>query len=159
MATLQEAVDQFLAQKRIAVMGVSRDSRQPANSIYNKLKNGGYEVFPVNPNADEVEGVPCYHDIASIPDGVNAVFIATHPQVTKNVVEECVNLGIKHIWMHRSIGEGSVDEGAVVYGRENGITVIDGGCPMMFVPPVDFGHKCMKWFFSWTGSVPKEVPV
>ena len=157
MATLKEAVDEFLAQDRIAVAGVSRSSSEAANAIYKKLKGAGYTVFPTNPKASEVEGDPCYPDLKSIPDGVNAVFIAAHPNVALDIVKECSDLGINHVWFHRNFGEGSYSAEAVAYCKENNIKVIPGGCPMMFVDKVDFGHKCMKWILGVTGSLPKEV--
>ncbi len=116
-----------------------------------------FTVFPTNPKANEVEGDPCYPDLKSVPDGVNGVVVANHPGVAQQIVEECVELGINYVWFHSSIGLGSVTEEAVAYCQENNIKVIPAGCPMMFVEKVDFGHKCMRWFFGVTGKIPKEV--
>lgn len=157
MTDLQEAVNEFLALKRIAVAGVSRDGKQPANMIYRKLRGAGYEVFPVNPNAEELEGDACYPDLTSVPEGVEGVVVATHPKVTEQVVHECAELGIRIVWIHRSFGVGSVSGAAVDFCREKGITVIPGGCPMMFCGPVDVAHRCMKWFLGVTGGLPKRV--
>ena len=157
MPTLKEAVDDFLAQKRVAVAGVSRNSGQAANAVYRKLRGAGYQVFAVNPNAAEVEGDRCYSDFASIAGGVDGVVVATHPDVTYRIVKECAELGISRVWMHRSFGAGSVSEAAVGYCRDNGITVIPGGCPMMFCKPVDVGHKCIRWITGLTGSLPRQV--
>ena len=132
MSTLKETVTDFLAQKRIAVVGVSRSGDSPANLIYKKLRDTGYQVFPVNPNATEVEGAPCYANVNALPEGIDGVVLATHPQVTEQVVRECTEAGIGCIWMHRSFGQGSVSLEAVDFCRENNITVIPGGCPMMF---------------------------
>jgi predicted CoA-binding protein len=155
MSGLDEAVGNFLDQRRIAIAGVSRSGKEAANAVYRKLKGAGYAVFPVNPAAEEVEGDVCYPNVASIPDGVGAVFVATHPDVTGDVVRECVELGIHHIWMHRSFGRGSVADEAVEYGRAHGVSVIPGGCPMMHVEPVDVGHKCMRWLLRVTGGLPR----
>jgi predicted CoA-binding protein len=157
MSTLHEAVEEFLAQDRIAVAGVSRSASEAANTIYRKLRGAGFTVYPTNPNANEVEGDPCFPDLKSIPDGVNGVVVATHPNVAQKIVKECAAIGIDYVWFHRSFGQGSVAEEAVAYCRENDIKVIPGGCPMMFVEKVDFGHKCMRWFLGVTGSLPKEV--
>lgn len=157
MTTLREAADEFLALRRIAVAGVSRDGKQAANLIFRTLRSRGHEVFAINPNADEVEGVRCYHDLHSVPGGVDAVMIVTSPEVAKQVVSECADLGISHVWMHRSFGGGSVSSDATAFCREHGITVIAGGCPMMFVPGADFGHKCMRWMLGVTGGLPKAV--
>lgn len=156
MASLNDAVRDFLALKRIAVAGVSHKKLQPANLIYRKLRGAGYEVFAVNPNADRLEGDTCYPDLKAIPEGVEGVVAATHPDVTEGVVKECAEAGISQVWIHRSFGKGSVSGAAVEFCRENGITVIDGGCPMMFLEP-DVAHRCMRWFLGLTGGLPKEV--
>lgn len=157
MTTMKEAVERFLAQERIAVAGVSRDKNQAANVIYRKLRDSGYKVFPVNPNAETVEGDTCYRDLGSVPGGVDGVVIATHPKVTDQVVQECGELGVRRVWLHRSFGQGSVSEDAVNYCREEGIEVIPGGCPMMFCKPVDIGHRCMRWVLGLTGGLPKDI--
>jgi len=158
MQTIKEATADFLAKKRIAVTGVSRNPKgHGSNLVYQRLRARGYEVFAINPNADEVEGDPCYHDLKSIPEGVEAVVIGTRPEAAEATMRECAELGIGHVWMHRGPGPGSVSEDATAYGREQGISVIDGGCPLMFGPTADFGHRCMKAIFSLTGSVPRKV--
>ncbi len=159
MPKLREAAEDFLAQKRIAVAGVSReaDGGHGANIVYKRLRDRNYQVFAVNPNADEVEGDPSYHDLKSIPGGVDAVVIGTHPDAAESVVRECAELGITRVWMHRSIGGGSVSVTAAEWGRQHGLTVIEGGCPLMFPPASDGGHRVMKWIFQLTGSVPREV--
>lgn len=158
MATMKEAAAEFLAHKRVAVTGVSRTpGSHGSNVVYRRLRERGYEVFAVNPNADEVEGDRAYHDLASIPGGVEAVVIGTRPQTAEATVRECVDLGVKHVWMHRGPGGGSVSNSAAAYGREHGLTVLDGGCPCMFGPTADTGHKVMRVVFTLTGNVPKRV--
>lgn len=158
MVSIKEATTEFLGHKRIAVTGVSRNPQgHGSNIVYQRLRERGYEVFAVNPNAETIEGDRCFHDLASIPGGVEAVVIGTRPETAEATMRECDQLGIKHVWMHRSFGQGSVSPEAASFGREKGITVIDGGCPLMFDPTADFGHKCMRYVFSWTGKVPKEV--
>ena len=157
MPKLREAVDDFLAQKRIAVAGVSRDPNQAANLVYRTLRKADYEVFAVNPNADEVEGEACYPDLKSIPGGVDAVVIATAPDVAEAMARACAEQGINRVWMHRSFGKGSVSEEAVELCRGRGLTAIAGGCPLMFLPGTDFGHRCMRWALSLTGGLPKEA--
>lgn len=158
MPTMKDAASDFLSSKRIAVTGVSR---QPAshgsNIVYQRLRERGYEVFAVNPNAEQVEGDPAFHDLASIPGGVEAVVIGTRPETAMETVKECAELGIKRVWMHRGFGGGSVSETAAEFGRANGLEVIDGGCPLMFDPPADGGHKVMRWMLTLTGNVPKQV--
>jgi predicted CoA-binding protein len=156
MATMKEAASEFLAQKRIAVTGVSRKPKDHgSNTVFKRLRDRGYQVFAVNPNADEVEGAHSYHDLRSIPGGVDGVVIATGPDKAEGTMRECTELGIKRVWMHRSYGQGSVSAAATAFGREHGITVIDGGCPLMFDPTADFGHKIMRVVFG--SHVPKRV--
>ena len=159
MPTIKEVSTEFLANRRIAVTGVSRNPKgHGSNAVYKRLRQRGYEVFAVNPNADEVEGDPCYHDLRSIPGGVGAVVVGTRPATAEATIRECVDLGIRHVWMHRGFGAGSVSDAATRYGREHGITVIDGGCPLMFDPTADVGHKAMRAVLSLGGNVPKKVP-
>jgi predicted CoA-binding protein len=155
--TLETNVHDFLAQKRIAVAGVSRDnSHHPVgNLIYHRLKTTGHDVFPVNPNMQSFEGDRCYPDLHSIPGGVDGVVIITRPEVTEQIVHECEEAGVRRVWMHQSIGKGtSVSPKAVEYCREHGIRVIAGACPMMYGPDADFGHTCMRWLLRFTGSLP-----
>jgi uncharacterized protein len=156
MQTVNEAASTFLANKRVAVTGVSRSPKtHGSNSVYRRLRDRGYDVFAVNPNADEVEGDRCYKDLRSIPGGVEAVVIGTRPEIAEDTMHECAELGIKHVWMHWGPNPGSVSAAATHYGRQHGITVIDGGCPLMFGPTADFGHKIMR--FVYAGHVPKQV--
>ena len=156
MSTINDASSAFLANKRIAVTGVSRNPKgHGANVVFKRLRDRGYEVFAVNPNADQVEGVTSYHDLRSIPGGVEAVVIATAADKADSTVRECAELGIEQVWMHRSFGPGSVCETTTTYGREHGMTVIDGGCPLMFDPTADFGHKIMKLMYR--SHMPKTV--
>jgi uncharacterized protein len=156
--TIMEAASEFLANRRVAITGVSRDPQNHgSNVVYRRLKERGYEVFAINPNAEEVEGDASYHDLRSISGGVEAVVIGTRPEIAEQTMRECAELGIKHVWMHRGPGAGSVSEEAANYGREHGITVIDGGCPCMFDPTADLGHKVMRFVFTLNGNVPKEV--
>jgi uncharacterized protein len=156
MQPIKEAASEFLSKKRVAVTGVSRTPKtHGSNSIYRRLRDRGYDVFAVNPNAAEVDGDPSYHDLRSIPGGVDAVVIATRPEIAETTMRECAELGIKHVWMHWGAGATSVSKSATDYGREHGITVIDGGCPLMFAPTADVGHKVLR--VALGGRVPKAV--
>ena len=153
MARTPEAVQAFLSGRRFAVAGVSRDPKQPANHIYRRLRDAGYEVAATNPATHVVEGDPCYPDLASVPGELDGVVIATAPAATGEVVRACAERGVKRVWMHRSFGEGSVSDEAVSWARAHGMDVIVGGCPMMFCEPVDFGHRCMAWFLGVRGRI------
>jgi uncharacterized protein len=158
MQSIKEAATEFLTNRRVAVTGVSRKPQgHGSNTVYQRLRDRGYEVFAVNPNAETVEGDTCYRSLASIPGGVDAVVIGTRPEVAEQTVRECVDLGINNVWMHRGPGAGSVSATAAEYGRQHGITVIDGGCPLMFEPTADAGHKAMRFVFALAGNVPRRV--
>ena len=158
MQTIKEAATEFLSHKRIAVTGVSRHPESHgSNVVYKRLRDRGYDVFAVNPNADEVEGDACYMDLKSIPDGVDGVVIGTRPDIAEETMRECADLGIKQVWMHRAFGSGSVSDAATEYGRAHGITVIDGGCPLMFDPTADGFHKVFRFVCKLNGKAPRMV--
>ena len=156
MQPIKEAAAEFLAHRRVAVTGVSRTPKtHGSNTVYKRLRDRGYDVFAVNPNAAEVEGDRSYKDLSSIPGGVEAVVIGTRPASAEQTMQECAELGIEHVWMHWGAGGSSVSKAATDYGRRHGITVIDGGCPCMFGPTSDVGHRVMRRVL--TRRVPKEV--
>ena len=158
MTTIADAAAEFLAHDRIAVAGVSRKAAgHGGNVVYTRLRERGYTVFPVNPNAETVEGDRCYPDLASIPGGVDGVVIATAAPAAASVVEECARLGITRVWMHRALGGGRVSDEAVALARKSGIAVIPGGCPLMFGKTSDGGHRFMCRILKFTGAVPRNV--
>jgi len=155
--TLEAKVQDFLAQKRIAVAGVSRNNNHhpTGNLIYRRLKKTGHDVFAVNPHMQSFEGDRCYPDLRSIPGGVDGVVIVTRPEVTERIVQDCKDAGVRRVWMHRSLAKGSsVSADAVEYCRRNDISVIAGACPMMYGDGVDFGHSCMRLILGVTGGLP-----
>jgi uncharacterized protein len=158
MTPMKEAATRFLDSERIAVTGVSRTpAGHGGNIVYGRLRDRGYQVFAVNPHADEVEGDPCFHDLKSIPGGVDAVVIATAPSAAEATMSEIVELGIPLVWMHRSFGAGSVSDPATDLGRQHGITVLDGGCPLMYGPTSDGPHRFLRVVCTWAGKVPRTV--
>jgi predicted CoA-binding protein len=155
--TLETKITDFLAQRRIAIAGVSRNkSNHPAgNLIYRRLKETGHEVFAINPHMPMFEGSRCYPDLKSIPGGVDGVVIITRPETTTRIVRECAAAGVRRVWMHSSAAKGSsVSDEAVEFCRENDIAVIAGACPMMFGPRVDFGHTCLRLILKFRGGLP-----
>ena len=158
MSTIKDAAQEFLAARRIAVTGVSHAPRgHGSNAVYCRLRDRGYDVVAVNPNAAEVEGDPTFPDLSSVPGGVEAVVVGTRPERALATMKEAVALGIPRVWMHRAFGAGSVSEDAVAYGREHGVVVIDGGCPLMFGETSDGGHRFMCHLLKVTGKVPRTV--
>ena len=158
MTKTKEAAAEFLSHKRVAVTGVSRTpANHGSNVVYTRLRERGYEVFAVNPNTDRVEGDACYPDLKSVPEPVDWVVIGTKPERADETMHECVDLGIGRVWMHRAFGQGSVSDSATEFGRSRGVEVIDGGCPCMYEPTSDPGHKFLKVECSCTGKVPRKV--
>jgi predicted CoA-binding protein len=141
-----DSIARFLEDKRIAVAGVSREPRQTANVIFRKLKTSGYDVVPINPRAASVESVTCYPDLASAPGPIDGVVVVTPPAAAAGVVRQCADCGIRRVWLHRSVGQGSVSGDAVRACADGHIDCIVGGCPMMFCEPVDIAHKCLRWW-------------
>jgi predicted CoA-binding protein len=158
MASLQELVTDFLTQDRIAVVGVSNQRETGCNQAFRSFRDAGYTVYPVNPRLSEFEGVPCYPNLGSIPEAPQAVFILTNPTVTDEVVRQCVDAGVRHVWMHCMMGTKpglaqsmtSVSPEAVQLCRANGITVIPGSCPNQFLNP-DFPHRMMRGLWGTLG--------
>jgi predicted CoA-binding protein len=147
----------FLAQKRIAVVGVSRNNNDhPAgNLVYCRLKGTGHEVIPVTPHMQTFDGDRCYPNLQSIPSSIDGVVIVTRPETTERIVRDCSDAGVPRVWMHQSMAKGSsVSPDAVEYCHQHGISVIAGACPMMFGPGVDFGHTCMRWMMKFNGGLP-----
>jgi uncharacterized protein len=158
MSNINTLVQNFLAQKKVAVVGVSDKRETGCNLAYRKFKAQGYTVSAINPRITEYEGDPCYPDLKSVPDKPDAVFILAGPKVTEEIVQQCVDLGIRHVWMHclmgtkpgLAAGMTSVSADAVRMCRENGIEVIPGACPNQFLKP-DFGHAMMRVMFGALG--------
>ena len=159
MTTVREAAEEFLAQERIAVAGVSRDPQQPANLIYRRLRDTGHTVFAVNPAASTLEGDPAFRSVSDIPGGVDGVVVVTPPDAVEQVVADSDAAGVRRVWLHRGIGPGSSSDTAVRYCVEHGIHVIPGGCPNMFGATSDPGHRCILAVLRATGKLPKHVPV
>lgn len=154
MGRIPESIELFLKGRRFAVAGVSRESGQPANAIFRKLKAAGYEVYPTNPKATIIEGVQCYNDVGAVPAPLDGVVIATPPEASLQVARQCRERGVARVWFHRSFGDGSASEDAIHECQAAGIQCIVGGCPLMFCEPVDFGHRCMRWWLQRRGRVP-----
>jgi predicted CoA-binding protein len=158
MANIEHLVQDFLAQKVIAVVGVSDQRETGANRNYKTFKGRGYRVYAVNPRISAFDGLPCYPDLKSIPEKPDAVFMLTSPKVTEALVQQCVELGVEHVWMHclmgtkpgMAAGSTSVSQSAVEMCRKHGIAVIPGSCPAQFLE-ADFGHALMRRLWNMFG--------
>jgi uncharacterized protein len=153
MGTIPSDIADFLSCRRIAVAGVSRTGASAANPVFRKLRKAGYDVFPINPHATEIEGARAYSNVAAIGSPIDAVVVATHPSAALDVVKDATDAGVRRIWFHRSFGQGSVSEAAVDECHARNVTCIVGGCPLMFCEPVDVAHRCMRWWLQRTGRV------
>ena len=156
---IQQAAEEFLAVNRIAVAGVSRetDGMHSGNGVFERLIEKGYDAYATNPHADEIEDERFFTSLRAIPGGVEAVVIATNPKDSPAVMQECIDLGVKQVWLHKSFGQGSYSNDAENLGRDAGIRVIPNGCPLMFGECSDGGHRFMKTILTWTGSVSRKV--
>lgn len=166
MATVNDLAREFLAQKRLAVVGLSATRDLPGNHIYTLLRGRGHEMYAISPHMDTFEGDRCYPNLGALPVAPDGVVIAARAEVTLEIVQQCVAAGVKRVWMHDMRGTlpkfakesgdavSSVSPDAVRLCKEHGITVIPGGCPRQF--DGDFGHKCMRWMLQVMGAL--EVP-
>jgi uncharacterized protein len=154
MKTLPPAVAGFFRHGTIAVVGVSRSGRSPANAIVKKLRLAGHTVYPVNPNAEIVDGERCWPDMRSLPDRPGAAVIVTRPDVAAGVVGQCADAGVRDVWLHRSFGPGSVSAEAVREAERRGVHCLAGGCPMMYCGKVDVAHACMRWILGLQKRLP-----
>ena len=158
MIPLKEAAAAFLASRRIAVTGVSpRPRGHGADPVYRRLRERGYDVFAVNPREPKLGDRPCFSSLSDIPGGVDALVIADAPELTEATMRECVQIGVRQVWMHRALGTDSVCAEATAYGRSHGVTVIDGGCPLMFAPLADLEHRICRHLLAYSGKIPKSV--
>jgi predicted CoA-binding protein len=146
----KQVVNDFISQKKIAVVGVSRKKTKFGNAIYKELKQKGYNVFPINPNMDAFEGDTCYPDLLSLPEKADAVVINVPPAQTEKVVKEANEAGIKKVWLQ----QGSQSDAAVKFCEENGIDCVSNECILMFAQPSAFIHRAHKWVWGVLGKLP-----
>ncbi len=144
-------IESFLAQERIAVIGVSRNKRKFGNVIYQELKKKGYQAFPINPRATEIDGDKCYPDLQSLPQAIDGVVINVPPIQAEKVLENCAHLGIKKVWLQ----QGSESETAIQFCQAKAIDCIYGECILMFAEPVGILHKLHRWVWQIIGKLPK----
>ena len=154
---LAEAAAEFLEQERFAVAGVSRSGDAAANYIFKRFRESGREVYAINPNAETVDGEPCYASLADLPARVDAVVVGTHRDQALDIARQCKVAGVQHVWFHRSIDGGSFTPEAGELCASYGANVIPGGCPMMHLEPVDMGHRCMRVVLDKIGALPSAA--
>lgn len=143
-------VDEFIAMKNFAIVGVSRSGKKFGNSLLKELSEKGYNVFPVNPNAKEINGQKCFNSLSEIDSKIDAVLCTTKPEQTYEVIKDVKNLGIKKVWAQ--LGAGS--EKVAGYCSENDIDLIQNECILMFADPKGI-HKFHQVIWKWFGKLPK----
>jgi len=154
--TTRTQIDDFWAQKRLAIVGVSHNPQDFSRQMMGELQKRGYEVYPVNPKIQDLDGQPCYPQVQNIQPTVDGVIILTQPQITDQVVQDCAEAGVPRVWMHQGGGSGSVSKNAIKYCEEQGIQVVAGYCPFMFMPETPFIHRFHAWTLKLTGRYPKS---
>jgi uncharacterized protein len=157
MSTTRSDVVDFLAHRRIAMVGVSRNPKDFSRALFRELRARGYDVVPVNPLTESVGGRPCFPRVQAISPPVEAALLITAPAETERVVRDCADAGIRSVWMHRGGGQGSVSQAAAVFCREHGIRVIEGQCPFMFLPNTQFFHRAHGFILKVTGRYPSAA--
>lgn len=141
----KQAIDEFLAQRHIGFVGVSRNAKGFSHAVYRHLRTGGRTLYPVNPNVEELEGDRVYASVRDLPVEVASVFVMVNLRASRTVVEDCIYRGIERVWFHKGVGPGSASAEAVDLARSHGMVVVDGACPLMFDDPVRHLHKMHKW--------------
>lgn len=152
-----DTVEDFLTQKRIAMVGISREPRSDSGMLFEELCRRGYDVIPVNPNMPEVLGRRCFAHVQDIQPPVEGALLMTSPEITDTVVRDCAEGGIRRIWMYRGMGKGSVSAKAVEFCQERGIQVIPGQCPFMFLPDTAGVHRFHGFLRKLTGRYPRRA--
>jgi len=155
--TSLETIEDFLAQKRIAMAGVSRDPGNFSVALFKELCRCGYDVVPVNPYANEVEGHHCFSRVQDIQPPVAGALLMTSPEATEKLVRDCAEANIRRVWMYRAAGQGAVSAEAVEFCRERGIQVIPGQCPFMFLPKAGGIHRVHGFVRKITGRYPRRA--
>ena len=153
--TSKQQVDDFLALKRIAVVGVSRDPKGFGTVLWQEFRQRRYEAIPVNPVASEIDGQPCFARVQDIKPGVDGVLIMTSKKSTDQIVKDCAEAGVKHVWMYGGVMPGAATKSAVAFCEEKGISVVEGLCPYMFLSGTPAFHTPHRIFKKLTGSFPK----
>jgi len=152
-------IQDFLSQKRIAIAGISRDPASFSATLFKEFCRRGYDVVPVNPHTSEIQGRRSFARVQDIQPPVEAVLLMTPPEATEAVVKDCVEAGVRRVWMHRGAGRGSVSAKAIAFCREQGIQVVPGQCPFMFLPDTAAFHRFHGFVRKITGRYPRRSTI
>lgn len=153
---MKTTIEHFIQDKKVALVGASQNKRKWGNMLFRELKKKGYTVHPVNPNATEIEGTKCYPTIGALPPEIRNAIIVLPPEITEQIVKECIQSGIKRVWIHKGAGgKGAPSKTAIEFCQANGIEVVYDLCPLMFFPPVGM-HKVHLWLKRLVGRMPED---
>ena len=147
-------IEEFLAHRRLALVGASRNPKAFSTAVYRELKAKGYDLVPVNPEADEIEGDPCVGQVADLPEDIEGAIVMVPAPRAAEVVQACIDKGIERVWLHKGVGPDSVSDEAVALGRAHGIAMVDGACPLMYAEPVGWFHRLHRAELRLTGRAP-----
>lgn len=147
-------VQDFLAQKRFAIVGLSRDTKHFSRALMREMQQRGYECVPVNPEAQEIEGSRCFARVQDVQPPVDSALLMTSSATTDKIVADCLEAGIKRVWMYRAGGEGAVNTNAIEFCCSRGIDVVPGECPLMFLGDAHWFHRVHGWVRKITGKYP-----
>lgn len=155
MATSLNQIEGFLALKRIAVVGVSRNPKEISYTLWQELRQRRYDAIPVNPAASEIDGKPCFASVRDIDPSVDGALIMTTASVAEQVLEDCVAAGIKHVWLYGGLGGGATSPATVAAAESHGLDAVAGHCPYMFLPGTPVFHGIHGFGKKLTGGYPK----
>ena len=144
-------IQSFLEPKEMAISGVSRNSKKFGRVVYEHLLERGFKIYPVNPHVDQIDGQPCYKDIASLPDNVDRLYIVTPKDQTAGILKEATSKGIKNVWIQQR----SENDEAVQLAMDKDINLIQKECMLKFAEPVSGPHAFHRFFNKLFGSYPK----
>lgn len=154
MPTTLAEIREFLTQKRIALVGISRNSKDLSRMLFHDMEQRGYDMVPVNPFIEDIEGTKSFARVQDVTPPVDAALLMTSPTITEQVVRDCAAAKIHHVWMYRGGGQGAVSAEAVAFCKANGIQVVEGHCPFMFLPNEPWIHRAHGFLLKLTRHYP-----
>lgn len=152
---IRQLIDKFLAETRVVMVGVSSDEKHFSRILMRDLISRDYEIVPVNPNQEEIDGIKVFSNIEDIPDCPRAMLFLVPAEKTMGICRQAPSAGIEMVWFYRSIGQGAYSQDAVEYCRKNDIEVIPGYCPYMFLPDPGFIHSAHVFLMKLAGKYPR----
>jgi predicted CoA-binding protein len=154
MKTTLTDIEDFLANKRLAVVGLSRNPKDFSHAVFRELSSRGYDLVPVNPFAKELAQKRCFARVQDIAPTVDGALLMTSPAETEQAVKDCAEAGIRRVWMHGGVGQGAVSQSAVEFCRQNNIRLVEGYCPLMFLRDEAYIHRAHRSILKLVGRYP-----